>query len=269
MSLKPKFREEMVDVVSTFIKDSVKQSGTKGVVIGMSGGLDSSLLAKLASDALGPDKVLGIFLPESTTPEMDADHAESFATELGIEFETISIDEAVEALKNTAGGSANDATVLANIKARTRMIIVYERANSMGRMVLGTGNKSELMVGYFTKFGDGGCDFLPLGDLYKTQIREMARYLDLPEGIIAKPPSAGLWEGQSDEKELGISYDELDPILLGIELGMNDKEISERTGSVDSEVSRIRSIVKSTAHKRKTPLIPKIGAKTIGLDWRE
>jgi NAD+ synthase len=269
MPLRPKFREEMVIVVSTFVRDSLKQSGTKGVIIGMSGGLDSSTLAKLASDALGPEKVLGIFLPESSTPEIDADHVESFAIDLGIEFETISIDEAVEALKNTAGGSANDATVLANIKARTRMIILYERANSMNRMVLGTGNKSELMVGYFTKFGDGGCDLLPLGDLYKSQVREMARFLGLPEDIIAKPPSAGLWEGQIDEDELGISYDKLDPILLGIELGMNDSEISERTGSPDSEVSRIRSVVKSTAHKRKTPLIPKIGAKTIGLDWRE
>ncbi len=269
MPLRPKFREEMITVVSTFIKDSVRQSGTKGAVIGMSGGLDSSLLAKLASDALGSEKVLGIFLPESSTPEIDADHAESLAKELGIEFETISIDDAVEALKNTSGGSANDATVLANIKARTRMVILYERANSMNRMVLGTGNKSELMVGYFTKYGDGGCDLLPLGDLYKTQIREMARSLGLPEEIIIKPPSAGLWEGQSDEKELGITYDELDPILLGIELGMNDSEISERTGSPEAEVSRIRSIVKSSAHKRKTPLIPKIGAKTIGLDWRE
>ncbi len=269
MPLRPKFREEMVSVVSTFIKDSVRLSGTKGVVIGMSGGLDSSLLAKLASDTLGPDRVLGVFLPESSTPASDADQVESFSKELGIEHETISIDEAVEALKNTAGGSANDAMVLANIKARTRMIILYERANTMNRLVLGTGNKSELMVGYFTKFGDGGCDLLPLGDLYKTQVREMARFLGLPEEIINKPPSAGLWEGQTDEKELGIGYDDLDPILLGIELGMNDSDISDRTGSTEAEVSRIRSMVRSTAHKRKTPLIPKIGAKTIGLDWRE
>ncbi len=269
MPLRPKFREEMVSVVTTFIRDSLEQSGMNGVIIGMSGGLDSSILARLASDAIGPEKVLGIFLPESATPEIDADHVESFATELGIEFETISIDEAVEALKNTAGGSTNDATVLANIKARTRMIILYERANSMKRIVLGTGNKSELMVGYFTKYGDGGCDLLPLGDLYKTQLREMARFLKLPEEIIAKPPSAGLWEGQLDEDELGMSYDDLDSILLGIELGMNDSDISERTGSPESEVSRIRAIVKSTAHKRRMPLIPKIGMKTIGLDWRE
>ncbi|MCK4445408.1 MAG: NAD+ synthase [Thermoplasmata archaeon] len=269
MPLRPKFREEMVSVITTFIRDSLDQSEMKGVIIGMSGGLDSSILARLASDAIGSEKVLGVFLPESTTPEGDATDAESYARELGIEYETVPIDEPLEALVRTAGSSASERTVLANMKARTRMIILYERANSLGRMVLGAGNKSELMVGYFTKFGDGGCDLLPLGDLYKTQIREMAKFLGLPEHLITKPPSAGLWEGQLDEEELGISYDELDSILLGIELGMNDSDISERTGSAESEVSRIRSIVKSTAHKRKMPLIPKIGIKTIGLDWRE
>jgi len=269
MPLRPKFREDMISVVTTFIRDSLEQSGKGGVVIGMSGGLDSSLMAKLASDALGPEKVLGVFLPESTTPDNDAEDAESFAKELGIEFETVPIDEPLEALKKTVGSSADDKNVLANMKARCRMIVLYQRANSLDRLVLGTGNKSELMVGYFTKFGDGGCDLLPIGDLYKTQIREMARSLSLPEDIVSKPPSAGLREGQTDEQELGMSYEELDPILLGMELGMDDGDISQRTNSTESEVSRIRSIVKRSAHKRKTPLIPKIGVKTIGLDWRE
>lgn len=269
MPLRLKFREEMISVVTTFIQDSLEQSGGSGVVIGMSGGLDSSLLARLASDALGPDRVLGVFLPESTTPDNDAEDAESFAKELGIEFEVIPIDEPVESLMKAVGSSSENKIVLANMKARCRMIILYERANSLDRLVLGSGNKSELMVGYFTKFGDGGCDFLPIGDLYKTQIQEMARFLNLPEDIISKPPSAGLWKGQTDEQELGMSYGELDPILLGIELGMDDVDISQRTNSNESEISRIRSIVKRSAHKRKTPLIPKIGAKTIGLDWRE
>jgi NAD+ synthase len=268
MPLRPKFREEMVSVVKTFISDSLEQSGMNGVIIGMSGGLDSSILAKLSADALGPEKVLGIFLPESTTPETDAEHAEFYAKLLGIEFETIPIDDMLEASQKAVGGSV-DKAVLANMKARLRMTILYQRANSLNRLVLGTGNKSELMVGYFTKFGDGGSDFLPLGDLYKVQIREMAEHLGLPGEIVIKPPSAGLWEGQTDEVELGISYEELDSILLGIELSMNDDEISQRTGSPASEVARIRSMVKRTAHKRKTPLIPKIGIKTIGLDWRE
>lgn len=266
--MRPKFREEIVDIVTTFIRDSLEQSGMSGVVIGMSGGLDSSILAKLASDALGPDKVLGMFLPESSSSQEDAEHAEFYSRSLGIEFETVSIDGMLQASREAVEGSV-DKTVLANIKARCRMIVLYQRANALNRLVLGTGNKSELMVGYFTKFGDGGCDLLPIGDLYKTQIKEMAEFLGLPKEIIIKPPSAGLWEGQTDEVELGISYEELDSILLGIELSMDDDQISERTNHPISEVARIRSMVKRTAHKRKTPLIPKIGIKTIGLDWRE
>jgi NAD+ synthase len=269
MPLRPKFREEMVSVVTTFISDSLEQSGMNGVVIGMSGGLDSSVLAKLAVDALGPEKVLGIFLPESTTPEADAEHAEFYARSLEIEFETIPIGEMLKASKKVLDVTIKDKAVMANMKARCRMIILYQRANSLNRLVLGTGNKSELMVGYFTKFGDGGSDLLPLGDLYKTQVNEMARFLGLPEEIIIKPPSAGLWDSQTDEVELGISYEELDSILLGMELSMDDDDISERTGAPLSEVARIRSMVKRSAHKRKTPLIPKIGIKTIGLDWRE
>jgi NAD+ synthase len=268
MPLRPKFREEMITIVTAFIRDSLEQSGMGGVVIGMSGGLDSSILAKLASDALGSDKVLGMFIPESGSSQEDAEHAEFYSRSLGIEFETVSIDGMLQASVDATGGSV-DKAVLANIKARCRMIVLYQRANSLNRLVLGTGNKSELMVGYFTKFGDGGCDLLPIGDLYKTQIKEMAEFLGLPKEIVVKPPSAGLWEGQTDEVELGISYEELDSILLGIELSMDDEQISERTNHPVSEVARIRSMVKRTAHKRKTPLIPKIGIKTIGLDWRE
>lgn len=269
MPLRPKFREETVSVVKTFIRDSLEQSGKNGVVIGLSGGLDSSLLAKLSADALGPEKVLGIFLPDSTTPTGDAEDAETFSKELGIGFEVIPIDEPLKSFKKTLGEAGEDPVVLGNMKARCRMIILFQRANSLGRIVLGSGNKSELMVGYFTKFGDGGADFLPLGDIYKVQVREMARFLKLPDRIVSKPPSAALWEGQTDEEELKISYEDLDPILLGIELGMTNDEISERTSSPKSEVERIRSMVKGSAHKRKMPLIPKVGFKTIGLDWRE
>jgi NAD+ synthase len=268
MALRPKFKEEMVSVVTMFIEDSVEQSGMDGVVIGMSGGLDSSIVAKLAADALGPDKVLGIFLPESRSSQEDAEHSEFYARSLGIGFETVPIDDMVKAALE-ASGSSTDKTIVANVKARCRMVLLYQKANSMNRLVLGTGNKSELMVGYFTKYGDGGSDLLPIGDIYKTQIVEMAEFLGLPKEIIIKPPSAGLWEGQTDEVELGISYQELDSILLGIELSMDDDQISERTKHPVSEVARIRSMVKRTAHKRKTPTIPKIGIKTIGLDWRE
>jgi NAD+ synthase len=214
MPLRPKFREEMVSIVITFIRDSLEQSGMNGVVIGMSGGLDSSILAKLASDALGPDKVLGMFLPESSSSKEDAEHAEFYARSLEIEFETVSIDGMLQASRE-AVGSSSDKAVLANIKARCRMIVLYQRANSLNRLVLGTGNKSELMVGYFTKFGDGGCDLLPIGDLYKTQIKEMAEFLELPKEIIITPRDRtehGRWPDLGKDKSpgLGGSQDKVD-----------------------------------------------------------
>ena len=134
---------------------------------------------------------------------------------------------------------------------------------------MGTSNKSELLTGYFTKFGDGGADFSPIGDLYKTQIIELAKAIDIPENIIGKPPSAGVAQGQTDENELGITYRDLDRILLGIELKLDIKEIAKRTGIKENEVSRIQEMVNRTVHKRKMPLIPKLGIRTLGSDWRE
>ena len=149
------------------------------------------------------------------------------------------------------------------------MIALYHAARDEGRLVIGTGNKSELALGYFTKMGDGGCDFLPIGDLYKTQVREMARHLGLPAKILRKVPTAGLWPGQTDERDFGISYEELDRVLLGIELRYTAEEIAERTDVDVKQVRRIESLVAANVHKRKMPLIPKVGIRTFGLDWRE
>src|SRR5947199_4131379 len=149
------------------------------------------------------------------------------------------------------------------------MIALYFIANTEGRIVMGTGNKSELLTGYFTKFGDGAADFLPIGDLYKTQVREMARYLALPPEVVEKVPTAGLWPGQTDEGEIGISYDELDRILLGIELQMEPEAIAEKAAVPLDRVRYVETLVASSVHKRKMPLIPKLGVRTVGLDWRE
>src|SRR3989449_3218884 len=134
---------------------------------------------------------------------------------------------------------------------------------------MGTGNKSEALTGYFSKWGDGGVDFLPIGDLYKTQVKEMARYVGVPPEIVEKVPTAGLWPGQTDEGELGISYSELDRILLGIELQLEPEAISEKAGVPLDHVKYVQGLVAKSVHKRKMPLIPKVGVRTIGLDWRE
>ena len=134
---------------------------------------------------------------------------------------------------------------------------------------MGTGNKSEIAIGYFSKYGDAGVDFQPIGDLYKTQVREMARHLGLPDAIVAKTPTAGLWPGQTDEGELGISYDELDRVLLGIELQIETEAIAEKADVSLERVRHVQALVAASVHKRKMPLIPKLGIRTFGLDWRE
>jgi NAD+ synthase len=267
--LSPKFKTESIDVIKMFIQLKIEESKADGVILGLSGGLDSAVVAKLCADVLGPKKVFAFILPDGETCKEDVDDAVEFASELGIEYKKIDIAEPVSSFQKVNPTLGNDLVALGNIKARCRMIIIYSHANSTNRIVMGTGNKSELLTGYFTKFGDGGADFLPIGDLYKTQVRELARNIGVPDNVIKKIPCAGLWEGQTDEKELGIRYEDLDRILLGIELKMAPEAISDKIGIPKEKVLEILDKVKRSVHKRKMPLIPKIGIRTIGLDWRE
>ena len=269
VALRPKFQESFVDVVLSFLRHHVKESGLKGVVVGMSGGLDSSLVAKLCADAIGPRNVLGLFLPEKSGPSPDEKDTKAWAKQLGIGFRTIPIGSIVDAAAKQFRIPEDDRVGLGNVKARVRMIALYQVARAESRLVIGTGNKSELAAGYTTKFGDAASDFAPIGDLYKTQVREIARHLGLPRAILEKVPTAGLWSGQTDEGELGISYDELDRILLGIELKLHTEEIAERAEVTPKQVERIERLVEANVHKRKMPLIPKVGIRTFGLDWRE
>lgn len=267
--LAPKFRPESIEVIHTFINQKMAEAKADGVVIGLSGGLDSAVVTKLCSDALGPNSVLALIMPEATTSKEDLKDALGLAAALDVEYRTIDISEMVEGVKNLLAPQELDNKAMGNIKARCRMILLYLHANMENRLVMGTSNKSELLTGYFTKFGDGGVDFSPIGDLYKTQIQDLAKAIDIPENIIAKPPSAGLWEGQTDESELKIKYQDLDAILHGIELRLQAEDIASGVGIDMAEVLRIQGYVEKTVHKRKMPLIPKIGIRTLGLDWRE
>jgi NAD+ synthase len=267
--LRPKFQESCIDVILSFLRHHVRESGRKGVVLGMSGGLDSSLVAKLCADAIAPRTVLGLFLPEKPASSQDEKDARGWAKKLGIDFRSIAIGPMVDAAAKQLSVRKADRVGLGNVKARMRMIALYQVAREDGRLVIGTSNKSELAIGYMTKFGDAASDFAPIGDLYKTQVREMARHIGLPRAILEKIPTAGLWPGQTDEGELGITYDELDRILLGIELQLRPEEIAERAAVDAKQVERIEGLVEASVHKRKMPLIPKIGVRTFGLDWRE
>ena len=268
VDLAPKFREDHIPLIESFIAHQVEASGRKGVVLGLSGGVDSALVARLCADAVGPQRVLALGLPEGQGGKDMAD-ARGYAAALGVGFRVVDIAPLVAPFEAALKPRKSDRVTRGNLRARARMVVLYFVANAEGRLVMGTGNKSELLCGYFTRWGDGGVDFLPIGDLYKTQVQDMARHLGIPESIVDKPPTAGLWPGQTDEGDLGIAYDDLDRILLGIELQMDADAIAEKTGVRVREVRRIEALVAATSYKRKLPLIPKVGARTIGLDWRE
>jgi len=262
--LSPIYEPEMTGVITRFIAHRLELSGAAGAVIGISGGVDSAVVAALCVRAIGKERVLGMMLPEKE-PLPEAVEAVEW---LGIGCRVEPIGELVKAAVD-AGPERLSRECAGNIKARLRMMLLYAEANQNGRLVAGTSNKSELLTGYFTKFGDGGADFLPIGDLYKTQVRQLASELGVPEKIRRLAPTAGLYPGQTDEGELGIKYDRLDRILLGLELRLEPSQIARRAAVPLSEVERISARIQATVHKRALPPIPKIGIRTIGLDWRE
>jgi NAD+ synthase len=263
-----KNEEEICTVIKEFIKTYVGNSGKKSVVIGLSGGIDSAVVSVLCKQTLGKENVLCIFLPDETTPNIDKKHQAELIKKFDLKSLEIDITSTVAQLKKIGIEKISPMT-LANIKARIRMIILYKFANETDSLVCGSSNKSELLIGYYTKYGDGGVDFLPIGDLYKTQVYQLAKYLKIPNAIISKPPTAGLWLGQTDEKELKVSYETLDKILSSLEQRVELEDISKDLKILKSEVERIRNMRVTSQHKRCSPLIPKIGIRTCGIDWRE
>ena len=242
------------DKIVAFIKNKVGEAGAGGAVIGMSGGIDSTLTAYLAVEALGPENVLGILMPEKgLTAEQDIDDALEVTERLGIRHRVVDISKVIKSFSKTI--PAFDATARSangNLKARIRMCILYYHANLMGRMVIGTGNKTELLLGYFTKYGDGGVDIEPIGCLYKTQVRGLARYMGVPARIIDKVPTAGLWPGQTDEGELGVTYEMADRVLtMLVDEGQNISAI--RRKFPPEIVDRLAGLMRANEHKRAPP----------------
>jgi NAD+ synthase len=246
----PNITSEDVEHLRAFIRNAVAQEGMDGVVIGLSGGVDSAVVTKICVDALGADKVLNIFMPSRETPAEDYKTTKDLSKEWGTELRVVDIQPAVDALAAMLLTSEDTPLERGNISARCRMIVLYNFAKKMNRFVVGTSNQSEIMMGYFTKFGDGACDITLLANMYKTEVRQIASMIGVPEAIIAKPPSAGLWEGQTDESDMGIKYVDLDRILYGMENDRPDSEISADTGVDRQKVSEIRAQVRSMEHKR-------------------
>jgi NAD+ synthase len=231
-----------------WIKKQVKLAKAKGVVLGLSGGLDSCVVAALAKEALGSDKVLGLLLP-CHSQKQDSEDARLFARKFKINTKVVDLTVVYDNLIKLL--PAADRITQANLRPRLRMIVLYYFARKSGYLVCGTSNKSELMAGYFTKFGDGASDILPIGDLLKTQVRELAKALKIPQQIIDKPPTAGLWPGQTDEKEMGIVYTDLDDILSRLE-----KKRKQVLPAV--KVKRAKELIRSSEHKRCKPEVYKV-----------
>lgn len=267
VALTPSLAPGALEAMEAFIRDHVEDAGASGVVVGLSGGIDSAVVASVAARALGPKRVVCLFLPIEGSGSRDEEDAHALTKSLGVAYTKHDLSKPYFALVSAL--AVRDKYAKGNLKARLRMVALYAEAAGRGALVLGAGNKSELLTGYFTKWGDGGCDLLPIGDLYKTQVRSLAAEVGVPDAIIRKKPSAGLWPGQTDEGELGINYSELDQILLGLELKMTDGEIARRTKLPAQEVAMVRQRVESTSHKRRLPPVCKLGLRTVGVDWRE
>ncbi len=230
------------DDIAGWIAEQVRSAGAEGAVFGLSGGIDSAVVAVLCRKALG-ENALGLILPCGSSPEDEADAAE-VARVVSLETLTFRLDTLYDAFFSML--PQGPPVARANLKPRLRMIVLYYVANSRDCLVCGTGNRSEIEVGYSTKYGDGAADILPLGGLLKTQVRELARELGVPGRIIEKPPSAGLWEGQTDEGELGISYAELDCALGALASG-------EARGLERGLVERVQELIRRSEHKRSPP----------------
>ena len=230
--------------IATWMRDYAAQAGAEGYVVGLSGGIDSAVTAALAVRAMGAGRVLGVLLPCHSQPE-DAAFAQMVAQALGLQPIIIDLSAAYDALMALLPESRSE-MARANVKPRLRMTTLYYLGQSRSYLVAGTGNKPEMMVGYFTKYGDGGVDIEPLGELYKHEVRALARILDVPEPVISRPPTAGLWPGQTDEGELGITYDELDAILAADAAG-------DAPSASTATVARVRRMIAASAHKRAMP----------------
>lgn len=258
-----------IKLIEDFIRTRVSEAGAKGVVIGLSGGIDSAVVASIAVHALDPKKVFALFLPSNTTPNSDLKDVKSLCSQLSVKLTVINIQKLINIYSEEIREKV-DPTLLewANFQPRIRQTVLYFFANRLNYLICGAGNKSELMIGYFTKFGDAAVDMLPIGDVYKTHVFQLGKYLNVPESILTKAPSAGLWEGQTDEAEIGMSYLQLDSILYGLERFQTEPEVADYLQIPVAEVKEVRSKLYQSEHKRRGPLIFKLGIRTPNIDWR-
>jgi NAD+ synthase len=252
-------------ILTEFIRSEITRVGFSRAVVNLSGGVDSAVSCVLAAEALGPQNVLAMRLPYKTSSADSLEHAQMLIDRLGIQSVTIPIAEMVDPLI----ARQPDMTDVrkGNIMARTRMIVAYDQSETFKGLVVGTGNKTEILLGYTTLYGDSACALNPIGDLYKTQVRQLAAALGIPEVIIAKPPSADLWAGQTDEGELGFTYEEVDRLLyLLVDQRYRPEECVE-AGFDEKFVRTVLERIRKNQFKRLMPPVAKISSRTVGYDF--
>lgn len=238
--------------VRRFVASYLKSSRAAGLVIGLSGGLDSAVALHLCTKAVGSKKVFGVVLPTEATPDNDVSDAIEHAKSLGVECKVMPIDPLLEIYAKLLPEA--DQKARGNLTARIRMNILYYFAAHRNSLVIGTSDKSEIWIGYFTKWGDGGSDLMPLAGLYKTQVRELASFLGVPRSIVAKKSSPRLWPGQLAEEELGMDYDAIDPILhCLVDKKMKPRDAAKRYSFALNNVRKVELMIKKSAHKRALP----------------
>jgi NAD+ synthase len=252
-------------ILTAFIQSEITRVGLSRAVLNLSGGIDSAVAFVLASEALGPQNVLALRLPYKSSSTDSLEHAHLLIEQIGSPSLTIPISEMVDPLIDRESGIS--AVRKGNIMARARMIIAYDQSEAFKGLVIGTGNKTEILLGYTTLYGDSACALNPIGDLYKTQVRQLARALDIPEVIINKPPSADLWAGQTDEGELGFTYEEVDRLLfLLVDQRFRPEECVE-AGFEEEFVHKVVERIRRNQFKRILPPIAKLSNRTVGYDF--
>lgn len=257
---------ELADRVLTgFIRDELGRHGFERAVVGLSGGIDSAVACVLSARALGPENVLAVRLPYRSSSPDSLEHAALVIDQWGVEQLTIEITGMVEPLFEQLPDI--DQVRRGNVMARARMIVLYDQSAAFEGLVMGTGNKTELLLGYTTLYGDSACAINPNGDLYKTQLRQLAGWLEVPDPIIEKPPSADLWQGQTDEGELGFSYEQVDRLLYLLVDQRYRPEDCLPFGFSETFVRQVLARVRATHYKRVLPPIAKLSNRTVGVDF--
>jgi len=249
--------ESRRDRITEFIGSVVADAGADGATLGLSGGIDSTLTAHLAVEALGTDGLHGLVLPSAANDPDTMSDAERVAEELGIESDVIEIEPIAQAVFDAYPAAADDRTAAGNVYVRSRAVLNYFVANHEDRVVLGTGNRTEALTGYYTKYGDQAVDCNPIGNLYKIQVRQLAAHVGVPREYVMRTPTAGMWEGQTDEGELGIDYDTVDAILaVHVDGPLSRAATVRELGVTREQVDAVVDLHEASAHKRAMPPAP-------------